>query len=210
MNQKNGKNSLGLDSCFQDLDNPIDLFQNWFNEAKKKEINDPNAVAVATSDESNQPNVRMVLLKGLSDLGFVFYTNFNSKKGKELKLNSKASMCFHWKSLRRQVRAIGSVEEVTSSEADEYYNSRPYKNRIGAWASSQSEILDKRETFLNKVKEYEKKFSGNKTVPRPPHWSGWRLKPLEIEFWLDGDGRIHERLVYFKKNNKWNKKLLYP
>ena len=210
MNQKNGKNSVGLDSCFQDLDNPIDLFQNWFNEAKKKEINDPNAVAVATSDESNQPNVRMVLLKGLSDLGFVFYTNFNSKKGKELKLNSKASMCFHWKSLRRQVRAIGSVEEVTSSEADEYYNSRPYKNRIGAWASSQSEILDKRETFLNKVKEYEKKFSGNKTVPRPPHWSGWRLKPLEIEFWLDGDGRIHERLVYFKKNNKWNKKLLYP
>ncbi len=210
MNQKNGKNSLGLDSCFQDLDNPIDLFQNWFNEAKKKEINDPNAVAVATSDESNQPNVRMVLLKGLSDQGFVFYTNFNSKKGKELKLNSKASMCFHWKSLRRQVRAIGSVEEVTSSEADEYYNSRPYKNRIGAWASSQSEILDKRETFLNKVKEYEKKFSENKTVPRPPHWSGWRLKPLEIEFWLDGDGRIHERLVYFKKNNKWNKKLLYP
>ena len=210
MNQKNGKNSLGLDSCFQDLDNPIDLFQDWFNEAKKKEINDPNAVAVATSDKSNQPNVRMVLLKGLSDLGFVFYTNFNSKKGKELKLNSKASMCFHWKSLRRQIRVIGSVEEVTSSEADEYYNSRPYKNRIGAWASSQSEILDKRETFLNKVKEYEKKFKENKTVPRPSHWSGWRLKPVEIEFWLDGEGRIHERLVYFKKNNRWNKKLLYP
>ena len=123
MNQKNGKNSLGIDVCFEDLENPIDLFKNWFSKAEEKEINDPNAVAVATSDKNHQPNVRMVLLKGLSDKGFVFYTNFNSKKGSELKENLKASMCFHWKSLRRQVRVIGSVEEVTKLEADDYYNS---------------------------------------------------------------------------------------
>ena len=148
MNQKNGKNSLGIDICFEDLDNPIELFKKWFSKAEEKEINDPNAVAVATSNNDNQPNVRMVLLKGLSNKGFVFYTNFNSRKGSELKENKKASMCFHWKSLRRQVRAIGKVEEVSAKEADDYFNSRPYKNRIGAWASSQSEKLDQRETFL--------------------------------------------------------------
>ena len=210
MNQKNGKNSLGLDSCFQDLENPIELFKNWFSDAKMKEINDPNAVAVATSDKGNQPNVRMVLLKGLSDKGFVFYTNFNSKKGEELKNNSKASMCFHWKSLRRQVRILGNVEEVSSKEADEYYNSRPYKNKIGAWASSQSEVLDKRETFLKKISEFEKKYNEKSMIPRPQHWSGWRVIPKEIEFWLDGEGRIHERLIYIKENEKWIKKLLYP
>ena len=132
------------------------MFKKWFSKAEESEINDPNAVAVATSNKNNQPNVRMVLLKGLSDKGFVFYTNFNSKKGNELKENQKASMCFHWKSLRRQVRAIGIVEEVSAKEADDYFNSRPYKNRIGAWASSQSKKLDKRETFLKNIKAYEK------------------------------------------------------
>ena len=210
MNQKNGKNSLGIDICFEDLNNPIELFKKWFSKAEKSEINDPNAVAVATSSKNNQPNVRMVLLKGLSDKGFVFYTNFNSKKGSELKENQKASMCFHWKSLRRQVRVIGKVEEVSAKEADEYFYSRPYKNRIGAWASSQSKILDKRETFLKNIKEFEKKYPDQKNVPRPPHWSGWRLLPEEIEFWLDGDGRIHERLNYRKNNNRWDKELLYP
>ena len=196
---KNGKNSMGLDSCFEELDNPIDLFKKWFSEAEKNEINDPNAVAVATSNNENQPNVRMVLLKGLNNKGFVFYTNFNSQKSKELKENSKASMCFHWKSLRRQVRILGSVEEVSAAEADEYYNSRPYKNRIGAWASSQSEKLDSRQTFLKKIEQFEKKFDNKDKVPRPPHWSGWRVIPHEIEFWLDGEGRIHERLVYIKE-----------
>ena len=210
MNQKNGKNSLGLDSCFEDLDNPIELFKKWFSKAEENEINDPNAVAVATSDKSNQPNVRMVLLKGLNDQGFVFYTNFNSTKGKELKINQKASMCFHWKSLRRQVRVLGKVEEVTSKEADDYYNSRPYKNRISAWASSQSKPLDKRETFLDKIKEFEKKYPDANNVPRPPYWSGWRLIPNEIEFWVDGEGRIHERLIYKNTGGKWSKEILYP
>ncbi len=210
MNQKNGKNSLGLDSCFQDLDNPIDLFKNWFSEAEKSEINDPNAVAVATADKSNQPNVRMVLLKGLSNKGFVFYTNFTSKKGEELKNNLKSSMCFHWKSLRRQVRVLGTVEEVSKKEADDYFNSRPYKNKIGAWASTQSKVLDERKTFLKKVEEFEKRYKEKDSVPRPPYWSGWRVIPKEIEFWLDGEGRIHERLLYVKENEKWKKKLLYP
>tara|TARA_X000000368_G_C22881358_1_gene645451 strand:+ start:95 stop:727 length:633 start_codon:yes stop_codon:yes gene_type:complete len=210
MNQKNGKNSLGLDKCFEETNNPIELFKKWFAKAEETEINDPNAVAVATADDKSQPSVRMVLLKGLSDKGFVFYTNFNSRKGEELKNNFKASLCFHWKSLRRQVRVLGNVEEVTSEEADEYYNSRPYKNKIGAWASSQSKELDKRETFLKKISELEKKYEKQKIIPRPPHWSGWRVLPKEIEFWLDGEGRIHERLVYIKENEKWIKKLLYP
>ena len=210
MNQKNGKNSLGIDICFEDLGNPIELFKKWFNKAKKTEINDPNAVAIATSNKNNQPNVRMVLLKGLSDKGFVFYTNFNSKKGIELKENQKASMCFHWKSLRRQVRVLGIVEEVSQKEADDYFNSRPYKNRIGAWTSTQSKILESRDSFLNKIKEFEIKYPNESKVPRPPHWSGWRLMPKEIEFWLDGDGRIHERLNYKKDNGEWQKELLYP
>ena len=209
MNQKNGKNSLGLDKCFDEIKNPIELFKKWFFEAEASEINDHNAVAIATSDEANQPSVRMVLLKGLSEKGFVFYTNFNSKKGSDLKFNKKASMCFHWKSLRRQVRVIGFVEKGTDKEADEYYKSRPYKNKIGAWASSQSQTLAKREDFIKKINEYEKKYPSD-NVPRPPHWSGWRLLPSEIEFWLDGEGRIHERLNYIKENGEWKKELLYP
>ena len=206
----NQKNSLGLDICFKDEDNPFKLFEEWFDLAKEKEPNDPNALALATSDKEGNPTVRMVLLKGFSDKGFVFYTNLNSPKSKALFANPKASMCFHWKSLRRQVRAIGKVEEVSTKEADDYFNSRPYKNRIGAWASSQSAILDQRETFTNKIKEFEKKFPDQNNVPRPPHWSGWRLLPEEIEFWLDGEGRIHERLNYRKKNGSWEKELLYP
>ena len=210
MNQKNGKNSLGLDKCFENLDNPIDLFEKWFSKAKETEINDPNALALATSDNKNQPSVRMVLLKGLSKKGFVFFTNFNSKKGRELKNNQRASMCFHWKSLRRQVRIIGLVEKVKDQEADEYFYSRPYKNKIGAWASSQSEVMDKKQTFLSKINEFEKKYPDENSVPRPSHWSGWRVLPKEIEFWVEGEGRIHERLNYIKENDKWKKEILYP
>jgi len=210
MNQKNGKNSLGLDLCFEDQENPIDLFKNWFKRAEETEINDPNAVALGTADQKNQPSVRMVLLKGLSDKGFVFYTNFNSKKGSDLKNNQQASMCFHWKSLRRQVRVVGNVEQVSKKEADDYFNSRPYKNRVSAWASSQSEKLESRDVFLSKIQEFEKKYPDQNKVPRPPHWSGWRILPQAIEFWLDGEGRIHERLNYINNRDKWEKEILYP
>jgi pyridoxamine 5'-phosphate oxidase len=210
MNQKNDKNSLGLDLCFEDQENPIDLFKNWFKRAEETEINDPNAVALGTADQKNQPSVRMVLLKGLSDKGFVFYTNFNSKKGSDLKNNQQASMCFHWKSLRRQVRVVGNVEQVSKKEADDYFNSRPYKNRVSAWASSQSEKLESRDVFLSKIQEFEKKYPDQNEVPRPPHWSGWRILPQAIEFWLDGEGRIHERLNYINNRDKWEKEILYP
>ena len=210
MNQKNGKNSFGLDNCFGEFENPIELFEKWFSLAKKKEINDPNAVALATSDKNNQPKVRMVLLKKFDEKGFVFYTNLKSQKGKDLEFNKKVSMCFHWKSLRRQIRIIGEVKLVTDKEADDYHNSRAYDSRIGAWASSQSDILKNREELKNKIKEFEKKFPDKNNVPRPKHWSGWRLYPSKIEFWLDGDFRIHERLNYEIKNNKWEKSMLYP
>ena len=210
MNQKSGQNSLGLDNCFEDEANPVDLFKKWFAVAEKSEINDPNALSVATSSKEGIPSVRMVLLKGLSDKGFVFYTNFNSKKGSDLKSNPNASMCFHWKSLRRQVRVTGKVSVVENEEADKYFSSRKYGSKISAWASSQSKQMKNRDEFLNKIKEYQKKFPKEKDVPRPPHWSGWRLLPEEIEFWLDGEGRIHERLIYIKENEKWIKKLLYP
>jgi len=210
MNQNNGKNSLGLDSCFEEHDNPIDLFKKWLSKAEEAEINDPNAVALATSDKNNQPNVRIVLLKGLSNKGFVFYTNFNSKKSSDLKINQQASMCFHWKSLRRQVRVIGKVEQVTEKEADKYFNSRPYKNRVSAWASSQSEKLESRDVFLSKIKEFEKKYPDQNKVPRPAYWSGWRILPQEVEFWLDGEGRIHERLNYVNTSSGWKKEILYP
>jgi len=210
MNQNNGKNSLGLDRSFEDLDNPMDLFKKWFDKAKETEINDPNALALGTADKNNQPSVRMVLLKGLSNEGFVFYTNFNSKKGSDLKSNQQTSMCFHWKSLRRQVRVIGKVIQVTDNEADEYYNSRPYKNRISAWASNQSKKLESRDIFLKKIEEFEKKYPDENKVPRPRHWSGWRVVPKEVEFWLDGKGRIHERLNYINNNGVWKKEILYP
>ena len=209
MNQKNGKNLLGIDKCFEDLENPIDLFNKWFAKAKETEINDPNALALATSDKNNQPTVRMVLLKDYDNQGFVFYTNFNSRKGTDLKNNKKASMCFHWKSIRRQIRIIGTVEKVSDDEADKYFSSRPYKNKISAWASSQSEVLEKREDLLIKFNEFKKKYPSN-DVPRPPHWSGWRLAPSEIEFWNDGEGRVHERLNYKFFSGKWFKELLNP
>tara|TARA_A100001015_G_scaffold287342_1_gene357014 strand:- start:2060 stop:2692 length:633 start_codon:yes stop_codon:yes gene_type:complete len=210
MNQKSGQNSLGLDLCFEEEANPVNLFKKWFAIAEKSEINDPNAFSVATSSKNGIPSVRMVLLKGLSDNGFVFYTNYNSKKGRDLKNNPNASMCFHWKSLRRQVRVSGEVSIVENEEADKYFSSRKYGSKISAWASSQSEQMKNRDEFLNKIKEYEKKFPKEKEVPRPSHWSGWRVLPNEIEFWLELDNRSHQRLVYKKENSKWIKKMLYP
>ena len=207
----NQKNSLGLNNCFLDIDDPIQLFKVWMEEAKKTEPNDPNALSLATSNKNNSPSVRMVLLKDFSLNGFVFYTNLNSQKGNELKENPKAAMCFHWKSLLRQVRISGVVQKVSDDVANKYYDSRGYESRIGAWASKQSSILKNREELLNSIKEYKKKYNEEIKVPRPDHWSGWNLTPLSIEFWLDGDSRIHERLKYTKdENNKWIKTLLSP
>tara|TARA_B100001778_G_C18344588_1_gene519136 strand:- start:97 stop:720 length:624 start_codon:yes stop_codon:yes gene_type:complete len=206
----NQKNSLGLNICFKDEDNPFKLFKEWFDLAKKKELNDPNALALATSDKEGNPNVRMVLLKDFNDKGFVFYTNLNSPKSEALSSNPKASMCFHWKSLLRQIRIFGTIESVSDEEANEYYNSRKYGSRIGAWASKQSTILKDREELLLSIEKYKEKFPESDQVPRPEYWSGWRLIPKEIEFWLDGENRIHERLKYKLKQNKWDKFLLSP
>jgi len=207
----NQKNSFGLNSCFLDLDDPIQLFKIWMDEAKKSEPNDPNALALATSDKNNLPSVRMVLLKDFGQNGFVFYTNLNSQKGNELKENPQVSMCFHWKSLLRQIRISGSVSQVANEIADEYFNSRGYESRIGAWASKQSQELSSRDQLIITMDEYKKKYKNQNKVPRPSHWSGWNLSPLSIEFWLDGDSRIHERLKYTKNDNgKWIKSLLSP
>jgi len=207
----NQKNSLDIDLCFKDLDNPIDLFKDWFNEAKKTEINDPNALALATAGKNGIPSVRMVLLKNFNKKGFVFYTNLNSQKSNEIKSNPYASMCFHWKSLLRQVRITGKLSNVSDTDADNYYNSRSYGSRIGAWASSQSSILKSRDELIKSIEEFKKKYSNEKNIPRPKHWSGWNLNPIEIEFWLDGKDRIHERLRYTKKDNdNWEKDLLSP
>ena len=207
----NQKNSLGLNSCFLDLNDPMQLFKVWMDEAKKTEPNDPNAVALATSDKKNLPSVRMVLLKDFNEYGFVFYTNLNSQKGIELKENPNASMCFHWKSLLRQVRISGSVSSVSDKVADQYYNTRGYESRIGAWASKQSKVLIRRDELINSIDDFKKKFNDQNNVPRPSHWSGWNLSPLTIEFWLDGDSRIHERLKYSKDNDGiWTQSLLSP
>jgi len=207
----NQKNSLGLNNCFLDKNDPVDLFEVWMNEAIKTELNDPNAVALGTSDQNNSPSIRMVLLKDFNKDGFVFYTNLNSQKGNELKNNPKVAMCFHWKSLLRQVRINGAVKKVSDEVADEYYNTRGYESRIGAWASKQSSILSSRDELLNSIEEYKKKYDNKNEVPRPDYWSGWNLTPTSIEFWLDGDNRIHERLKYNKdRAGNWIKSLLSP
>jgi len=207
----NQKNSMGLNNCFKDLENPIDLFGDWFKEAKKTEINDPNAFALATADKNGIPSVRMVLLKNYNYDGFVFYTNLESKKSNELKINDNASTCFHWKSLLRQIRITGKISKVSEQEADQYYNSRSYGSRIGAWASRQSNVINNRNELYKSIEDYKKKYPNENNVPRPSYWSGWNLNPYEIEFWLNGENRIHERLKYIKReNNKWEKSLLSP
>ncbi len=207
----NQKNSFGINSCFLDLENPIELFNEWMEEAKKKEPNDPNAVALATSNKNNIPSVRMVLLKDFSEKGFVFYTNLNSQKGNELKENPHAAMCFHWKSLLRQIRITGKITLVSDQVADKYYSSRAYESRIGAWASKQSEKLISRDQLIKSIENFKKKYSDQTKVPRPNHWSGWNLSPTSIEFWLDGENRIHERLKYNKDySGNWTRSLLSP
>tara|TARA_B100001540_G_scaffold305778_1_gene317115 strand:+ start:501 stop:1127 length:627 start_codon:yes stop_codon:yes gene_type:complete len=207
----NEKNSFGLNYCFKDLENPLDLFSNWFNEAKKTEINDPNAVALSTVDKKGIPSVRMVLLKDFNQNGFIFYTNLNSKKSQDIKINPNVAMCFHWKTLLRQIRITGKISKVLDKDADNYYSSRPYGSKISAWASNQSSVLKNRDELFKSIEEYKKKYSDENNVPRPNYWSGWNLDPYEIEFWLQKDSRIHERLKYLKKEkNTWERFLLSP
>ncbi|HEV7416282.1 MAG TPA: pyridoxamine 5'-phosphate oxidase [Tianweitania sediminis] len=194
---------------FAAAQNPFHLFGTWLAEAAVSEINDPNAVAVATVDANGLPNVRMVLLKDFDEAGFVFYTNYESAKGREVQSNWKAAMVFHWKSLRRQVRLRGPVESVTASEADTYFASRPRGSRIAAWASQQSRPLESKEALEREVARYEEQF-GNGEIPRPPHWSGFRIVPETIEFWHDRPYRLHERIVFSRAASGWSKQRLNP
>lgn len=201
---------IGLTSGdFTEESEPLALFATWLKDAEASEINDPNAVALATVDEDGLPNVRMVLLKGFDARGFVFYTNFESQKGQEILGQKKAAMCFHWKSLRRQIRLRGDVEVVSDAEADEYYQSRPLGSRIGAWASKQSRPLEGRFALEKAVAEYTAKYAlGN--VPRPPHWSGFRIIPRSIEFWHDRKFRLHDRIEFRRDGDSWSKVRMYP
>lgn len=197
------------ESDFTLRDDPFGLFAAWLDDATHSEINDPNAVALGTVDPSGMPNVRMVLLKGLDARGFVFYTNFESAKGHEILSAMKAAMCFHWKSLRCQVRARGTVEVVADAEADSYFETRARGSRIGARVSKQSRPLAARAILEEAVAAETERF-GDGPIPRPAHWSGFRLLPDAIEFWKDGAFRLHDRIVFTRDGEGWAKERLYP
>jgi len=198
-----------LTNDFTESTEPFELFRQWLADANQSEPNDPNAFALSTVDSDGMPNVRMVLLKGYDTSGFVFYTNFESTKGREILGSMKAAMCFHWKSLRRQVRIRGTVETVSNEEADEYYASRPRGSRIGAWASKQSRPLESRFALEKAVAEYTAKYAIG-DIPRPPYWSGFRIVPVSIEFWHDRPFRLHDRVIFTRAEGGWNKTRLYP
>ena len=196
---------------FTRREEPLRLFAEWLAEAERSEPNDANALALATVDADGLPNVRMVLLKAVDGRGFVFYTNYESQKGQELLSAQKAALCFHWKSLRRQVRIRGLIETVSDAEADAYFASRPRESRIGAWASQQSRPLKGRFELETAVAMYGARYAIGE-VPRPPHWSGFRLRPLSIEFWHDRPFRLHDRVVFRREtpDGSWTKTRLYP
>lgn len=197
------------ESDFTQSVEPYALFARWLADATASEPNDPTALSLATVDPDGMPNVRMVLLKGFDEQGFVFYTNYESAKGRELLSAMKAAMCFHWKSLRRQVRIRGIVETVTDAEADAYYATRPRGSRIGAWASAQSRPLEGRFALEKAVAEYTARYAIGE-IPRPSHWSGFRIKPTSIEFWHDRPFRLHDRVLFEAHGKGWSKTRLYP
>jgi pyridoxamine 5'-phosphate oxidase len=188
---------------------PFAVFRDWYAEARETEINDSNAMALATADAAGQPSVRMVLLKGFDERGFVFYTNRESRKAEDLTSNPRAALLFHWKSLRRQVRIEGAVTLATDAESDAYFASRNRDSQLGAWASDQSRPLDRRETFEQRFEAMQQRFDGQ-PVPRPPHWGGYRVAPERIEFWQDRAHRLHERRLFVRQGDGWREGLLYP
>ena len=188
---------------------PIAIFEEWLAEAEEREPNDPTAMSLATVDGEGRPSVRMVLLKGVDQRGFAFYTNVDSRKGQELALRRQVALCFHWKSLRRQVRVEGTVEPVGTDEADAYFASRARESQVGAWASDQSRPLDSRETLEARAAEVEARFAG-RPVPRPPNWSGFRVVPVAIEFWRDRPHRLHDRVRFTRMDDGWATERLYP
>ena len=191
---------------------PFNLFDTWFAEAKESELNDPNAMALATATPGGAPSVRMVLLKGHDPRGFVFYTNAQSRKGEEILANPQAALLFHWKSLRRQIRIEGPLREVSKQEADDYFHSRAFVSQVGSAASDQSRVLDSRATYDARVSELRAAYETDDEVPRPPHWTGFRLSPQAIEFWLDRPNRLHERRRFTRtaEDAAWTSDLLYP
>ena len=188
---------------------PFSLFDQWFAEAREAEINDPEAVALATADAGARPSVRMVLLKGHGPDGFVFYTNEQSDKGEQLAANPQAALLFHWKTLRRQVRIEGPVGRAPDAAADLYFATRARDSQLGAWASDQSRLLDARETFEARFEQMKLRFEG-RDVPRPPHWGGYRVVPERIEFWTSREHRLHERRLFTLEAAGWREVLLYP
>ena len=198
------------DDTIPDAD-PLAIFEDWFAEAKGSEPNDPNAMALATATPDGAPSVRMVLLKGHDDRGFVFYTNAQSRKGGEILANPQAALLFHWKSLRRQIRIEGPLTEVTGEEADAYFHSRAFVSQVGSAASDQSRPLDSRATYMNRVQQLEAAYQQAGQVPRPPHWTGFRLAPSAFEFWSDRPNRLHERRRFLPDGTGgWTSTLLYP
>ncbi len=189
---------------------PYESFRLWLKTAEATEPNDPTAACLATVDAQGMPNARMVLVRIIDENGFVFFTNDTSQKGRELAAQPKAALCFHWKSQRQQIRIQGNVIAATAAESDDYYNSRHPLSRIGAWASLQSQPLPDRSVLMERFADYEDKFKGEANPPRPPHWHGFRIIPSRIEFWKEGEYRLHERLVYIKNGTNWETSLLYP
>lgn len=188
---------------------PFSLFDQWLDEAKSSEINDYNAMALTTVASNGQPSTRMVLLKGHSINGFIFYTNLESRKASEIESTGKVALLFHWKSLRRQIRIEGAISSVEDKVADAYFASRSRNSQLGAWASDQSRPLANRETFEERFAYYEDKFA-DKEVPRPDHWSGFLVNPAKIEFWMDREFRLHERWLFERDGNQWSRGMLYP